>query len=109
MFNSYTPPTRSSDKLWKYVAFASAGFLIVAALAYFIATPFLTVWDMRRAAESRDGTRFAGYIDFPKFKENLKAELNAAMAQKLANDKSLQDNPFSGLGMLMAPTIVNNM
>ncbi len=109
MFASYPTLKKKKRDPWMYVTFASAGLLILGLIVYLIATPFLTLNSMRNAAEARDGRTFAGYIDFPQFRENLKAELNAAMVQNLARDPGLKDNPFSGLGAMLAPTIVNNM
>lgn len=108
MFNSY-PASKKKRDPWMYVTFGLAGLLILGLTGYFIATPFLTLNSLRNAAEARDGRTFAGYIDFPQFRENLKAELNAAMAQNLASDSGFKDNPFSGLGAMLAPTIINNM
>ena len=107
MFESYTPSNRRNPRFWFYafLALCPTSLLFV----YMAAAPILTVWDMSDAAQEKDGTRFASYIDFPKFKENLKAELNATVAEKMAKDSGMKDNPFSGLGMLLAPTLINNM
>jgi hypothetical protein len=64
---------------------------------------------MKSAAENKDAETFSFYIDFPKLRENLKAELNAEMLENLAEDENLKDNPFSGLALAAAPMLINNM
>jgi hypothetical protein len=94
---------------WMLGTFALAVIFVGMIIAYAAFSPFLALWGMRNAALAKDGKTFAGYIDFPVFKENLKAEFNAYLVEQMSKDQSLKNNPFSGLGLLLAPTIVNNM
>ncbi len=94
---------------WIFIAVGLVSAVFGLFLLYVATSPLISIWGMRNAAIAKDGKRFASYIDFPIFKENLKAEFNAAMMEKMSSDKSLKDNPFAGLGMMLAPAIVNNM
>ena len=88
---------------------AMLGAVLLALLVAFWATPYYSVWSMKRAAQNRDATTFSSYIDFPRLRESLKAELNAKMLFDMKNNKELKDNPFSGLALLAAPTMINNI
>lgn len=75
----------------------------VAVSGWFYYTPYAAVHGMQAAAQERDATKLAGYVDFPVVKENLKAELNGRMLQKL------QGQPFAAVGAVFAGALVNGM
>ena len=75
----------------------------LAASGWFYYTPYLAVHAMQEAAQERDSTKLAGYVDFPVVKENLKADLNGRMLQKL------QGQPFAAVGAAFAGALVNGM
>jgi len=75
----------------------------IAVAGWFYYTPYLAVNAMRDAAQARDATTLASYVDFPVVKENLKAELNGQMLQKL------QGNPLASVGAVFAGAMVNAM
>ncbi|MEQ6290868.1 DUF2939 domain-containing protein [Vogesella sp. GCM10023246] len=82
------------------------GGLTLAAIAltsWFYYTPYLAVQGMQDAAQERNATKLARYVDFPVVKENLKAELNGQMLQKL------QGNPLAAVGVVFAGAMVNAM
>lgn len=105
----HVKPTSNPNNKWIVMGAVALIALFLVFLGYIALSPFITVWGMRNAAIAKDGKRFASYIDFPVFKENLKAELNAAMMDKMSNDSSMRNNPFAGIGMMLAPALVNNM
>ncbi len=54
----------------------SAAFAGVAVLiGLFVASPYVTTWQMKRAIESRDAISLADHIDFPAFKESVRGHL----------------------------------
>lgn len=53
-----------------------------------------------------DAEALDGLVDFPSVRESLKAQLNAAMMAKMQNDPEMANNPFAGLGMMLAPAII---
>ncbi len=76
---------------------------VIAVSGWFYYTPYMAVHGMQEAAQERDATRLAGYVDFPVVKENLKADLNGRMLQKL------QGQPFAAVGAVFAGALVNTM
>lgn len=82
------------------------GGLVLAAVAvtgWFYYTPYMAVHGMHDAAQERNATKLANYVNFPVVKENLKTELNGQMLQKL------QGNPFAAVGVVFAGALVNAM
>lgn len=76
--------------------------------AYFFATPYITVHQMKSAAEDRDGEALAEYIDFPSVRQSLKDQMNAMVMGELSNDE-MKDNPMSALGAAFAGVMVDKM
>lgn len=81
-------------------------FVILFVGAYF-GSPYYAAKRFRDAAMSADADRLDETVDFPAVRENLKSQLSAAMMRKLQNDTSMKNNPFAGLGMMMAPAIID--
>ena len=84
------------------------GVLVVAWLAvgtWFVATPYLSVWSLERAAKAGDADGIAAHVDFPALRESLQA--NAA--QKIKDVSSaFSSNPLAQLGANLATTLAQN-
>ena len=70
---------------------------------WFYYTPYQVVRNMQEAAQAHNASKLASYVDFPAVKENLKAELNGQMLQKL------QGNPLAAVGAVFTSALVNAM
>jgi hypothetical protein len=79
--------------------------IVLAAVSWLYASPYLAVNGMRNAAEAHDAQRLSGYIDFPALKENLKGSLNA----KITGDVRASDNPLAAMGSALGAMIINPM
>ena len=77
--------------------------LLGAIAVYF--TPYLTVYNMTKAAEKKDAEALSQYVDYPSVRESLKANLNAMMAKEMVNS----GNPFAALGVVLGSALVNQM
>lgn len=75
----------------------------VAMAGWFYYTPYQAVHNMQEAAQAHNASKLASYVDFPAVKENLKAELNGQMLQKL------QGNPLAAVGAVFTSALVNAM
>lgn len=93
---NYNGPMKTRLGLAALILFALLG-------AYIILSPFWTLRGLQAAIERRDAAALEGYVDFPRVREGLKADLNAAMAKEL---EKAQDDPFMALGMLFAGGLV---
>ncbi|MNU73073.1 hypothetical protein D3C71_625500 [compost metagenome] len=80
-----------------------------AAVAVFVlayaASPLLAARSLVQAAKSGDEKALERQVDFPAFRASLKDELSARMVAEMRKDDRL--GGLSGLGMLLAPTLVS--
>lgn len=85
----------------------------VAAVAVFgiayLGSPYWAVRQFREAALSADVDRIESAVDFPAVRESLKAQMTVALTTRMNSDPEMKSNPFSGLGMMLVPTMVNTM
>ena len=82
---------------------------LVALVILYIASPYYTLWRLKRALSSGDRSSIEALIDFPSVRESLKDQIRVQMSKKIAEDKDTKDNPFAGLAIAFAPTIVNSV
>jgi hypothetical protein len=62
---------------------------------------------MKKAAEAKDADTLSSYVDFPSYRESLKANYNAQLTSELA--KSKRGNSFNALATSLAVTLINPM
>jgi hypothetical protein len=82
----------------------------VAALAFvaaYFGTPVLAARDLTEAARAGDEAELRRLVDFPAFRTSLKDELRDEMVARLRMDSRFGDTALSGLGMILAPGLVN--
>lgn len=84
------------------------GLLVLFAIAYF-GSPYLAARNLKEAAKSVDADALESSVDFPAVRDSLKSQLNAALVKKMSKDASMKSNPFAGLGLMMAPAIIDRM
>jgi hypothetical protein len=77
--------------------------------AYVAAAPYITVHQMKSAAQRRDGEALAEHIEFPSVRQSLKDQLNASFLKQMANDKKMADNPFAALGAAFAGVMIDRI
>ena len=83
------------------------GVAVVGFAAAYFGSPVLAARDLTQAAESGDEAELRRLVDFPAFRSSLKDELRDEMVAKLRMDNRLGDTALSGLGMILAPGLVN--
>jgi hypothetical protein len=74
--------------------------------AYF-GSAYLAARHFRQAALSADADQLDAAVDFPAVRDSLKSQMSALMMRKLQNDPEMKGNPFAGLGMMLAPVIID--
>ena len=84
------------------------GMIVVIAVGYILATPYVTVYQMKIAAENQDGEALSEHIDFPALRQNLKDQLNAKLGVELVQE-AMDDNPFTALGAALGGMLVGKM
>lgn len=82
--------------------------IVIGVALYLVASPYITVHQMKVAAEKRDGEALSEHIDYPSVRQSLKDQLKAELVKELAEEEAA-DNPFAALGTLMASAIVDGL
>lgn len=73
---------------------------------WFYSTPYLTIWEMQKAAASKDATALSKHIDYPALRESLKITLQEQMAK--SSSQSIESgDPFAAMGTTLAQTLIN--
>jgi hypothetical protein len=87
------------------------GLLLILAVGYIAAGPFLTVWAIKTAIVEQDAEKLSENIEFTALRQNLKDQLNTTMMKNIAAE--LKGNPFAalaaGLSTKMADGIVDSL
>lgn len=77
--------------------------------AYVVAAPFITVYQLRNAVESKDSEALNDLVDFPQLRQSLKDQFNAKFAQKMSQEADMEDNPFAYLGAAFAGMMIDKV
>jgi hypothetical protein len=80
---------------------------MVLVIGYIAVGPFVTFHQIRDALEKQDPEKLSENIDFPTLRQNLKEQLNAVVMKETLSD--MQDNPFGGLALALAPRLVDGI
>lgn len=85
-----------------------AAIALFAALGtWFYMTPYNAYSAMAKAAENRDTTTLARYVNFPALKESVKANLSARFTAQVARQGD--SDPAATLGAAFASALINPM
>lgn len=103
--NAYTEGYGEGTSRLKIVVSIVAVILAI----YVVAAPYITVYQMKEAAQRRDGESLSEYIDFPSVRQSFKDQLNAKFAKAVSEDKDMSDSPFAPLGMAFAGVVIDKM
>lgn len=93
------------NRKWGIIAAVIAALFVAA----YLGSPYWSARQFREAALAGDAEALEERVDFPAVRERLKSQLTAALTEKMTNDPEMKGNPFAGLGMMLVPTMVNNM
>ncbi|WP_181256303.1 DUF2939 domain-containing protein [Zobellella taiwanensis] len=81
--------------------------LLLLALGYLVAAPWLVAYRIADAVDRRDSRALAGYVEFDSVRQSLKDQLNARMQRELGGE--LRDNPLAALGAAFANVVVDGL
>lgn len=104
----YTPThviTRSSGVSYKLVYILG---ITIVTLALYIASPFLAIYDLKKALESGDAGNLQERIDFPEIRLSIKEQIKASFMEGLAQDE--QSNALAtGLALAFGPALIDGL
>lgn len=89
-------------KRWPIIGAAA---LIVAAVAWYVASPWYTLHQMRSAVQANDADAMSAYIDYPALREDMKAEIMAQVTAEARKDRS----GYGMFGTALASAMVGPM
>jgi hypothetical protein len=76
-------------------------------LSWFVASPYVTVYQMKVAADNQDGEAISEHIEFPTLRQNFKDQFNILMATEMTSE--IEDNPFAAFGAAFGKLMVHKM
>lgn len=62
------------------------------------ATPYLTIYSMKNAAENNDATKFSSYVNYPSLRESFKNTFKAAFNKQMLKDKDKNEDGLGKIG-----------
>jgi hypothetical protein len=83
------------------------GAAVLFIVGYFVASPYIALQGFRSALMSGEPDALEDRIDFPRVRDGLKAQFNATVMKNMSVE--LKNNPFGGLALAIAPTLVNGV
>src|ERR1700761_3917135 len=78
--------------------------VVIAALGFAYATPYIALNNLKRAADARDAATVNQYVDFPALRESLKQQVTALLARRL--DVKSNGNPLAALGAMIGVALI---
>jgi hypothetical protein len=76
---------------------------------YIVATPYITIYQMKAAAERQDGEALSEFIEFPSVRQSLKDQLNTLIVKSMGQGSGIEGNPMTLLGASFAGALVEKM
>ncbi|WP_065308516.1 DUF2939 domain-containing protein [Janthinobacterium psychrotolerans] len=86
----------------KILAATAIAVIALGAVAY--ATPWYALHQMKTALAERDAEALASQVDFPALRENIKRQINGAMADSIEAAAGAE-NPFAAIGQAFASSM----
>jgi hypothetical protein len=86
------------------VATAFVVLILVAALAFIYASPYIALNRVKRAADARDAQTVNQYVDFPALRASLKEQVAALLTRRVDIQKS--GNPLAIIGAMIGAALV---
>ena len=81
---------------------------VVLVLGYLFATPYITAYQMKVAAENHDGEALSEFVDFPALRESLKDQMTGKLRKEMAEDV-VEGNPLAAIGTAFGGIIVKGI
>lgn len=85
--------------------------LVVLGLAGCVyALPYIAVNDLKESVKAKDAEAIEERVDFVRLRMSLKDQFNSVMMAKMDEESDkIKNNPFMGLGMMLASSMVDKM
>jgi hypothetical protein len=84
------------------------GLAAVLVIGSVVASPYITLYQMKNAMLHGDADSFATHVDFPRLRENFKGQIMAEMGKQMARPE-MAGNPMASFGQAMAVPFIGPM
>jgi len=78
--------------------------VVVAALGYAYASPYIALDRLKRAADSRDVDTVNAYVDYPALRDSLKLQVTGLLTRRL--DVQHNGNPLAAIGAMIGVALI---
>jgi hypothetical protein len=78
--------------------------VLIAALGFAYASPYLALNNLKRAADARDTQTVNQYVDFPALRESLKQQVAGLLTRRL--DAHSNGNPLAAIGAMIGVALI---
>lgn len=99
-----TPSSRPTSNWKKPVAIAVAAVVVVTALGYAYASPYLALNSLKQAADARDAVTLSEYVDYPALRVSLKQQVGEMLQRRIQAQHS--SNPLLMLGAVIGAALI---
>ncbi|MDR5750549.1 MULTISPECIES: DUF2939 domain-containing protein [unclassified Caballeronia] len=88
----------------KTVVVTLVALVVVAALGFVYASPYIALDRLKRAADARDAQTVNEYVDFPALRDSLKQQVAALLTRRVDIQKS--GNPLAVIGAMIGAALI---
>jgi hypothetical protein len=85
---------------------ALAAAIVAAFAGLYLGSPWLTAWDLLRAARARDVAALESHLDLPAVRASLKGQIDARLEQSIAK-RAAKGDPVARFGALFGAALVD--
>ncbi len=86
------------------ILIALIAIVVVAALGYAYASPYIALDRLKRAADSRDVETVNAYVDYPALRDSLKLQVTGLLTRRL--DVQHNGNPLAAIGAMIGVALI---
>ncbi|MFC0397227.1 DUF2939 domain-containing protein [Paraburkholderia rhizosphaerae] len=94
----------SNGSIKRSMLAALVALVVLVALAFVYASPYIALNRLKRAADARDAETVNQYVDFPAFRDSLKQQLVILLKHRLSDES--HGNPLAALGAMIGVALV---
>ncbi|MBB5424522.1 hypothetical protein QF000_007012 [Paraburkholderia atlantica] len=98
-----TIPKRTQGSATRPLLITLIVVIVIAALGFIYASPYLAVNNLKRAADARDVQAVNQYVDFPALRDSLKQQVGAMLTRRLEADAG---NKMATIGAVIGVTLI---
>ena len=95
---------RMQGRVGRSILIALIVIVVVAALGYAYASPYIALDRLKRAADSRDVETVNAYVDYPALRDSLKLQVTGLLTRRL--DVQHNGNPLAAIGAMIGVALI---